>query len=71
SVFAKLLPFFGVAASGEERERMRDVARRDAKGPGISVPRGGGCAWPGIERVAARCLDGPYAALVAASARWR
>jgi hypothetical protein len=71
TVFSELLPFFGVAPTAEERTRMRAAARRDTKPAStLSAPRPG-VAWSGIEQAAVRWLDGPYAALRAASTRAR
>jgi hypothetical protein len=71
--FSELLPFFGVAATSEECERMRAASRRDSKAPSIvSAPRGDGhVAWQGLEEAAAHWLDAPHAALRGAAAQSR
>jgi hypothetical protein len=70
-VFSRLLGAFGVRADDAEIDRMRDVARLDAKNPGSSfrAPRGEPDATGEIERLAARWVDAPYAALRDAALR--
>ncbi|HWT07251.1 MAG TPA: hypothetical protein VN224_15910, partial [Xanthomonadales bacterium] len=59
ALFSELLPFFGVAVTGEERERMRAASRRDTKAPTmLSAPRGDSrVSWCGLEQAAAKWLD--------------
>jgi len=63
AVLTAILPFFGIALDAETEERLRAVARRDTKRSGDFVPREHPAAAPRIDELAARWLDGPYAAL--------
>ena len=73
AVFSDLLPFFGIEPAAEEIGCMRDVARHDVKArddvfrPREADPR----SAPGIEELASRWLDPPYAALCAAATAQR
>ena len=71
SVFSELFGFFGLRAGDEDIDRMRDVARFDAKSAGSAyrAPANERAAPGEIDRLAATWLDAPYAALRAAAQR--
>ena len=66
AVVSDVAPFFGITATGDEAERMRDAARRDTKGAPDAVfrpeakPRHEDGA---ADQLASRWLDGAYAEL--------
>ncbi len=64
-VAAKLFDVFGLRASGAEVRRMDDVARLDSKNAGTPFRARRAERDPAneLDRLAARWLDGPYAAL--------
>jgi hypothetical protein len=65
----RIASFFGVTPSAADAQRMREAARRDAKAPARAFRAAAPAPDAGIEQLAARWLDAPYAALRAAAMR--